>query len=97
MKKTLLFIAIALSLSFTAFAQNDGGGLFKYGTVSEESFFGLTYSSEDFYLNRVPILPNLPGLHGSDQSQSAPLGEGLFLLIGFGALYATRRAVKRRE
>jgi hypothetical protein len=96
MKKTLLTIAIALGLSFTAFAQNDGGGLFRYGAVSDESCYGSAYS-EDFNLNRDPILPDLPLQHGSDQSQSAPLGGGVLLLIGLGTAYAIRRAEDRRE
>ena len=95
MKKTLA-IAIALGLSFTVLAQNDGGGLFRYGAVSDESYYGSAYC-EDFNLNRDPILPDLPLQHGSDQSQSAPLGGGVLLLIGLGAAYAIRQAEDRQE
>ena len=37
---------------------------------------------------------NLPGSHGTTNDESAPLGGGALLLIGFGAAYAMRRRKK---
>lgn len=96
MKKTLLTIAIVISLNFTVFAQYEGGGLFKYGEVKEEPIYELNLDYLDFTLKLDPTLPNLPLQHGSTDSQSAPLGNGVLLFIGLGAAYAIRRAEKRQ-
>ena len=44
----------------------------------------------------LPVGPmiNLPGSHGTTNDESAPLGGGALLLIGFGAAYAMKRRKK---
>jgi len=90
MKKIALTIAILLGLGFGAFAQ---GGLFQYGAVSDEEYYGTA-----FYSNRSTTLFSMTDLnlpqHGSDINEPAPLAGGALLLIGFGAAYA---ATKRRK
>ena len=81
MNKLLLTIAIILGLSFGAFAQ---GGLFGYGTVSDEDFYGAAYGYQD---RATGGFLNLPSAHGDTNDQGAPLGGGALLLIGFGAAY----------
>ncbi len=78
MKKLALTIAIALGLSFGAFAQ---GGLFGYGTVSNEEYHGA--SSRD---GSTPLL-SLPSTHGSNNDVQAPLSDGALLLVALGAAY----------
>ena len=93
MKKLALTFAIVLSFSLGAFAQ---GGLFQYGDVSdEEEYYGSAYYTLGQSNMRTgglfnPVLPE----HGQEDNQSAPLGGGALLLIGFGAAYA---AAKRRK
>ena len=41
-----------------------------------------------------PTMPGLPG-HGQSDNQSAPLGGGALLLIGFGAAYAMSKKSKK--
>lgn len=98
MKKIALIIAIIFGISLSFYAQV-GGGLFKYGQVSEEDYY---YGSVWYALDQTniivnnyedPLLPNLPG-HGLDQNEDAPLGGGALLLIGFGAVYALRKRQK---
>lgn len=79
MKKTLLTIAILLGLSIGASAQ---GGLFGYGAVSDEEYYG----ASDRTGGSTPLL-SLPNTHGNTNDQPAPLGSGALLLIGFGAAY----------
>lgn len=83
MKKTLITIVILLGLSLGAFAQ---GGLFGYGAVSDEGYYNAgtrnEHSGSSFFL---------PNEHGSEGDQSAPLGSGALLLIGFGAAYALKQ------
>ena len=89
MKKLALTFAIVLGISLSSFAQEDGGGLFKYGEVSEDnSWFG--YREGD-----GPLGPGLPGFGESDD-QGAPLGSGALLLIGFGAAYALKKRNSKR-
>ena len=83
MKKLALTIAIVLGISFSSFAQQDGGGLFKYGEASEESTWFSTREGEGL------LTPGLPPFD-SDDDQNAPLASGALLLIGFGAAYALR-------
>ena len=90
MKKLVLTIAIVLGIGFSAlaqhtggpFSQNTGGGLFKYGTISDEEFYGYN----NFYDVTRTTNPLFPG-HLSDAHQNAdvPLGGGALLLLGFGA------------
>lgn len=86
MKKLLIIIAIVLGLSFGAFAQ---GGLFQYGAVSDEEYYGA--SSRD---GSTPLL-SLPGTHGDSNDVQAPLSDGALLLVGLGAAYLVRK--KRSE
>ena len=86
MKKLALTIAIIFGLGFGVYAQ---GGLFQYGAVSDEQYYGAGYD------NRTdPMMPLLP-THGNDQNQPAPLGSGALLLIGFGAAYALKKRSKK--
>ena len=87
MKKTIITLAIIFGLGLGAFAQ---GGLFQYGAVSDEEYYGAGYSRGDLSSN--PLM--LPG-HGETENQPAPLGGGALLLIGFGAAYALKK--KRDE
>ena len=90
MKKQLLTIAIILGLGMTAFADPNGGGLLKRGSViDDEEFYGAGYYRENGML--PPGLPN----HNLDQNQDAPLGSGIVLLTALGGAYLV--AKKRRE
>lgn len=77
MKKTLLIIATVLCINLYSFAQ---GGLFQYGTVSDENFYGAGNRTGEGLLS-------LPTTHGGTEDVTAPLGSGALLLIGFGAAY----------
>lgn len=89
MKKTIITLAIIFGLGIGAFAQ---GGLFQYGAVSDEAYYGSAYY--DGYNSRDGLMyPGLPG-HGQSDNLDAPLGGGVLLLLGFGAAYAMK---KRRE
>ena len=89
MKKLALTFAIVLGMSIGAFAQ---GGLFQYGNTnqafSSPTWFGTTSNWQDNW-NRTsnPLLP----AHGQNENQTAPLGSGALLLIGFGAAYALKK------
>ena len=97
MKKLVLSIAIVLAMSLGAYAQR-GSGMFQYGMVSDEEFYGAGYGlslDNDFGLRNGGtggslIMPTLPG-HGESGNQNAPLGGGALLLIGFGAAYALKK------
>ncbi len=82
MKKTIITLAIIFGLGLGVYAQ---GGLFGYGAVSDEEYYGAGYDSRT-----DPMMPLLP-THGNDQNQPAPLGSGALLLIGFGAAYALKK------
>lgn len=84
MKKSALTIAILFALTLCATAQN-GGGLFQRGPVNEES---------NSYEPTRDGLISLPSTHGQDIDADAPLGSGIALLIGLGAVYAL---VKKHE
>ena len=84
MKKLALTIAIVLGMGIAAFAQ-EGGGLFGMGGTREAA----TREGES-----NSSLLNLPGSHGETNDQSAPLGSGALLLIGFGAAYALKNRKK---
>ena len=87
MKKLALTIAIIFGLDIGVYAQ---GGLFQYGAVSDEQYYGAGYNNR----NTDPLLPGLPG-HGNDTNQPAPLGGGALLLVGFGAAYALKKRSKK--
>ena len=108
MKKLALTIAIVLGISIFTYAQTEkAGGLFQYGAASqEEESYGTAWISLDqnnqtnedgglFSLLRNGSL-NLPGFpdHDQDTNQTAPLGSGALLLIGFGAAYALKKRQK---
>lgn len=96
MKKQFLTIAIVLGLGISAMAQQNSGGLFQRGFVSDEVYYG---AESGYYSNlrgggslMMPTIPN----HGGDGNQDgAPLGSGVAVLLGLGAAYAV--AKKRRE
>lgn len=87
MKKALLTIAIILTMTLGAAAQ---GGLFQYGAVSDEEYYGAGNRTGEGLLEL-----NLPNGHGeTTDTPATPLGSGALLLIGFGAAYAVN---KRRK
>ena len=87
MKKALLTIAIILTMTLGAAAQ---GGLFQYGAVSDEEYYGAGNRTGEGLLEL-----NLPNGHGNtDDTAAVPLGSGALLLVGFGAAYAVN---KRRK
>lgn len=93
MKKSILTIIILFGMVDGLFAQCSGGGLFQYGMVSDEEYYGSGMNTDEFNRN-VEDLPLLPG-HGFNENQSAPLSGGIFLLVGFGAVYALRKHKER--
>ena len=86
MKKTFLTLTIVLGMTFSAFAQ-EGGGLFGKGPKS--SYDGYSYRG-----GNEPEGLLMPTSHGTDNDQTAPLGSGALLLIGFGAAYALKKRKK---
>lgn len=88
MKKLALTFAIVLGITIGAFAQ---GGLFQYGAVSDEEYYGSAMVNDRTTPGLFPLLPDQ---HGLTTSEAAPLGSGAALLIGLGAAYA---AAKRRK
>ena len=85
MKKTILTLAIILGISFGASAQN--GGLF--GKGPNRGYYDEYY---DEYDTRDGVFNfSLPNQHGTTNDESAPLGSGALLLIGFGAAYVGLR------
>jgi len=79
MKKLILTIAIVLGLGTASFAQ---GSLFNRDGNDQEEMRG-------------GGMPGLPGEHGLEDNQDAPLGGGALLLIGFGAAYAMNKRSKK--
>jgi len=90
MKKLALTIAIIFGLGIGVYAQ---GGLFGYGAVSDEEYYGASASDRT---STTPLL-SLPNNHGgiTDQTGDAPLGSGALLLIGFGAAYTLKKKRKK--
>jgi hypothetical protein len=82
MKKLALTLAIILGITLGASAQN--GGLFGKGPSSDKDYEYSTREGEGGLLN-------LPGQHGSSNDETAPLGSGALLIIGFGAAYAMKK------
>ena len=85
MKKLALTITIVLGLSMTTFAE--GGGLFQRGS-NVETTETMTGSRDGVFAPRLPS-------HGQNTNQTAPLGSGAAILLGFGAAYFIGK--KRRE
>ena len=84
MKKILFAIALVITMSFGAKAQ----------------FFGMSDSffndwSESDAIRTIGFLPMIPGSHGLETDQPAPLGSGLLILGTLGAGYALAR--RKRE
>lgn len=79
-KRIFLTVAMMAMVSLQAFAQRDG-------------FFN---DWKDFDNREIMDgdMPNLPGVHGVDYDQDAPLGTGLLILTALGAGYAV---TKRRR
>jgi hypothetical protein len=86
MKKTIITLAIIFGLGLGAYAQ---GGLFGYGAVSDEEYYGA--GNRD---GSVPLL-SLPNTHGETTDAPAPLGSGIAVLMGLGAAYLVGK--KRKE
>lgn len=80
-KRIFLTVAIITVFSLQAFAQRDG-------------FFN---EWKDFDNREIMDgdMPNLPGVHGVDYDQDAPLGTGLLVMTALGAGYAV--AKRRRK
>ena len=91
MKKQIITLTIILGMAMTGFAQ--GGSMFHRENSGDNG--NAVYESRGggsmFKTDRVPGLPG----HGSDESQDAPLGSGIVMLLGLGAAYAV--AKKRNE
>ena len=96
MKKQFLTIAIVLGLGISAMAQQNSGGLFQRGFVSDEVYYG---AESGYYSNLRGgsglLTPSLPNHGESNNQDGAPLGSGIAVLLGLGAAYAV--AKKRRE
>ena len=91
MKRLVLSIAIVLAMSVGAYAQR-GSGMFQYGMVSDEEFYGAgNWRTDD---PNGPLMPNLPN-HGESNNGDAPLGTGIALLSVLGGAYLVGK--KRRE
>lgn len=65
-----------------------GGGLFQRGTTTDQDYYGAYREGEG-----GPLI-NLPS-HGQTDDQSAPIGGGALLLVGFGTAYLATK--KRRK
>ena len=88
MKKAILTLTIILGMTLGAAAQ---GGLFQYGAVSDEEYYGAGNRTGEGLLEL-----NLPNGHGeTTDTPATPLGGGALLLIGFGAAYALKKQRKR--
>ena len=87
MKKTILTLAIVLGITLGASAQNRG--LFDRGSERESYDYYGNYDNRDGLLGF-----SLPSQHGTTNDESAPLGSGALLLIGFGAAYALKKREK---
>lgn len=91
MKKLLLTIAIVLGINYGAYPQF-GGGLFQYGEVTNEYYYGSVLYVLDQNNSRTPdMMPVLPGHGSSDNQDAVPLGGGALLLFGFATAYALRK------
>ncbi len=94
MKKLALTIAIVLGMTFAGMAQQqNGGGLFQRGYVSDEVYYGFGGNAYDRTGGTFGL--GLPGAHDYDNDVDAPLGSGLAVLLGLGGAYLV--AKKRKE
>lgn len=93
MKKTLLTIAIVLGMTLAGMAQQNGGGLFQRGAVSDETYYG--YGGYAYDQTRGTFGLGLPGAHDYNNDVDAPLGSGIAVLLGLGGAYLV--AKKRKE
>jgi hypothetical protein len=91
MKKLVMTTAIVLGLGLTTFAQ---GSMFHRENSGNNG--NAVYQERSFFAKEGggPLTPGLP-THGLSESQNAPLGSGIAMLLGLGAAYAV--AKKRRE
>ena len=90
MKKLIIAIAIVLGMGMSAYAQDYTSEI----DYEEKGLFGLgKYIGAD--RNGDDPLMNLPGEHGLEDDQDAPLGSGIFMLAGLGAAYLVGK--KRKE
>ena len=81
MKKIIFAIALVLAIGLGANAQRSG----------RDSFFN-DWEDIGNGLDRDTLaIPTLPGSHGLDTDQGAPLGSGLLVLTALGAGYALAR------
>ena len=94
MKKIFITIAIVLGMTLCASAQYDGGGLFHYGAVSNEEYYGAGNRLDEGGLMNF----SLPTSHGSETDQnSVPVGSGIVLLVGLGAAYASAKRNRKES
>lgn len=87
MKKTLFTLAIVLGLLMTSSAQEKG----LFGRAPQESY-GYSYRNGE---NSDDPGFGLPGGHGLEGDQSAPLGTGTALLLGLSAAYLVSKRNKK--
>ena len=88
MKKATTIIAILLGLTLGAMAQQSGGGLFRRGMVPDETYYG--------GVNRTETGLMLPVTHGEATDQNGtPVGSGIAILVGLGAVYAFANTRKK--
>ena len=93
MKKLTITLALVLGLAMTTFAQ--GGSMFHRENSGDNG--NAVYQDRSYFSKAdgdTPIMPGLP-IHGSNESQNAPLGSGIVLLTALGAAYLVGK--KRRE
>ena len=85
MKKLTITLALVLGLAMTTFAQ--GGSMFHRENSGDNG--NAVYQDRSYFSKAdgdTPIMPGLP-IHGSNESQNAPLGSGIVLLTALGAAY----------
>ena len=89
MKRLSLIIVIVFGLTFGASAQ---GGLFKYGMVSDEEYYGSLRGANN---------PLLPANHSYDADVNGqtgdpvPVGSGFAVLLGLSAAYLVSKRRKK--
>ena len=88
MKRIALTLAIVLGIAIGESAQNRG--LFDRGPSRDMDYEYGTREGEAGLLG-------LPSQHGTTNDESAPLGSGALLLIGFSAAYAMKKQGKTRR
>lgn len=86
MKRTILTLAILMTMAFTATAQRDA--FFKWNDADDEIYRNTSEPGFDF---------NLPQAHGLENDSTAPLGSGLIILGALGAGYAIKKKAEVRR